>query len=300
MYKEIQDYVKTCEDCQKMTSIPKYYSGLRAPLTSLFDVFSINFAGPLPTTPRGNKHLLVCVEHLTGWPIVCPTPTATAAEVIAFVEEQVIMPFGRPRVILSDNGSCFTAGSLENFMEQNNIKWKTVLAYAPISNGRAERMVGTIKREIGKMVQSRPNDSDRVFSNVLYGCRRRKLASGFSSYELMYGIVSRMPLEYSNDANFEDSTAENRNMETLAIATYRATHMNLVTERPFRSAATENFKDGDFVLVARGKALGSHIKFPPFSSRFYATYTITSANHAQCSLRDNFSSPSKYKDTYSC
>ena len=89
-----------------------------APLTSLFDVFSIDFAGPLPTTPCGNKHLLVCVEHLTGWPIACPIPTATAAEVIAFVEEQVIIPFGRPRVIVSDNVPCFTARSLQTFVRK--------------------------------------------------------------------------------------------------------------------------------------------------------------------------------------
>lgn len=47
-----------------MTCIPKYYSGLEVPLTSIFDVFSIDFDEPLPTIPRGNTYLLVCVEHI--------------------------------------------------------------------------------------------------------------------------------------------------------------------------------------------------------------------------------------------
>ena len=285
MYKEIQDYVKTCEDCQEMTRIPIYYFGLGAPLTSLFDVVPIDFAGTLPTTPRVNKHLLFCVEHLTGWPIICPTPTTTAAEVIAFVEEQVIMPFERPRVIVSDNSPCFTAGSLENFMEQNNIKVKTVLVYAPMSNLRAERMVGTIKRGIRKMVHSRPHDWDLVISKVSYVYRRQNLAYGFSPYyELMYGIVPRMPLEYSPVADVEDPTAKNRKVETLALAIYRAIHMNIVNGRPSRSVVTKSFKAGDFILVARGKALGSNIKWPPFSSKFYGPCMISSPNHPHYKL----------------
>lgn len=55
MYKDVHEYVITCDGCQRMARILKYYSGLKAPLTSLFEVFSIDFAGPLPVTPRGNK-----------------------------------------------------------------------------------------------------------------------------------------------------------------------------------------------------------------------------------------------------
>ena len=62
-------------------------------------------------------------------------------------------------------------------MGENGIKWKTVLAYAPISNGRAEHMVGTINRSIGKMVHSRPNDWGLSISKVLDGYRHRNLAS---------------------------------------------------------------------------------------------------------------------------
>ena len=69
VYKEIGRYVKSCEDCQRMGSLPAYRSALKTPLTTLFDVFSIDFAGPLPTSRTGNKYMLVCVEHLTGWPI---------------------------------------------------------------------------------------------------------------------------------------------------------------------------------------------------------------------------------------
>ena len=150
-------------------------------------VFSIDFAGPFAATPRGNKHWLVCVEHLTGRPIVIPTATAAALELIRLVEEQIIMPFGRPTIIVSDSGPCLIARSLEEFMKSNDIKWKTVLAYAPMSNVRAERMVGTVKRSIGKIVLTHPTDWGLAVAKVLYGYRQRNLSSGFSFFHLMYG-----------------------------------------------------------------------------------------------------------------
>lgn len=87
LYKDVHVYVKTCDGCKQMTSIFNYFSGLKTPVTSQFDVLAIDFAESLPVTPQGNEHFLVCVEHLTGWPIVCAAPTTTASEVLKFVEK---------------------------------------------------------------------------------------------------------------------------------------------------------------------------------------------------------------------
>ena len=64
--KDVFRYVKTCDTCQRMSKLPPYPTKLTKPITSLFEVFSIDFAGPFPETQRSYKHLLVCVEHLTG------------------------------------------------------------------------------------------------------------------------------------------------------------------------------------------------------------------------------------------
>lgn len=100
IYKDIHKYVKSCDDFQRMARIPKYYSGSRASLKSLFDVFLIDSTGPLPTTLCENKNLLVCVEYVTGWPVARPTPTDTASEVNYFVKEHMFMRFGRPRLFV--------------------------------------------------------------------------------------------------------------------------------------------------------------------------------------------------------
>ena len=131
-----------------MAPLPTYRSALRTPLTILFDLFSIDFAGPLPTSRAGNKYMLVCVEHLTGWLIVIPTSNSTGGTVINFVGDHILHPFRPPHIIVSDNAICFTATSIVAFMDEIGTIWKTVAAHAPMSNRRAERMVRTIKNVV--------------------------------------------------------------------------------------------------------------------------------------------------------
>ena len=126
-----------------------------------FDTFSIDFAGPLPMSKEGNRYMLIAVGHLTKWPIAVATKTATTAEVIRFVNEEIIYSFGPPKTIISDNANAFTVTALVEFLAKSNIGWRTVLAYAPMSIGKAERMVGTIKRAIRKTLPGK----DRLLPN---------------------------------------------------------------------------------------------------------------------------------------
>lgn len=155
-----------------MAPLPTYRTSLKTPLTTIFNVFSIDFAGPLPLSRSGNKYLLVCSEHLTGWPIVISTVNATASVVIDFVRDHILQPFGLPRNIVLDNTTCFTTSALDAFMTDIGTIWKTVAAYDPMSNGWAKRMVGTMKRAIGKMVYRARGMWDEMLPSVIYGyCR---------------------------------------------------------------------------------------------------------------------------------
>ena len=145
-------------------------------------MFSIDFAGPFPETQRGYKHLLVCVEHLTGWPIVVPTNVAPAEVVRDFVSTEIIHSFGIPEVVVSDNAQCFTANTMKEFCKHQGISWKTLLSYAPMFIGRAERMVKTIKWGVAKFVLDRGVDLDIHVRQVVNGYRRRPLNSGYSPF----------------------------------------------------------------------------------------------------------------------
>ena len=192
VYTGVRDYVKSCDGCQKARPIPKYKTTLRHPISSLFDVFSIDFAGPFPATSSGNRFVLVAVEHLTGWPIAIATANSTGQVVLGFVKREILYSFGPPRTIVSDNATCFTASDVSSFMAQHGITWRTFLAYAPMSNGREERMVGTLKAAVRKTVLEMGMEWDKALTQDLYGYRRRTLRNGVSPFELMYGVPPRM------------------------------------------------------------------------------------------------------------
>lgn len=111
-----------------------------------FDSFSMKFSGALPLGSNGEKYLFIAVEHLTFWPIVRVVIRYTPDLVLPFLKNDILFTFGLLQDIISDNGRCFTASRVQVFMDGNDIKWKLVLQYAPMSNKKAERMVGTIKQ----------------------------------------------------------------------------------------------------------------------------------------------------------
>lgn len=80
------------------------------------------------------------------------TRDATAPAAMSFVDKEIIRPFGPSTKIVSDNGTSFTAYYLVLVMKNHEIKRRTAMAYASMSDGRAERMVRTLKSEIGTFV----------------------------------------------------------------------------------------------------------------------------------------------------
>ena len=248
---DLYDYVKSCEGCQFASSIPKYRTDLSLPITSLFDSFSIDFAGPFPASKDGSRFVLVAVEHLTGWPLARATSRSTSDVVLDFIKTEIIHPFGPPRSIISDNATAFTSSAVEQFMARFGIKWRTVLAYAPMSNGKAERMVGTLKRGVKKTVVAAQRDWAEALPGVLYGYRRRRMASGASPFELMYGVKPRfLATEAAAHIQESESTDDHRFAELLSSSVHRAKRAE---PRVIKGTPSLPFYVGQEVLLAKGQ-----------------------------------------------
>lgn len=281
---DIHRYVRGCDGCQRASPLPKYRTTLPFPLTNLFDTFSVDFAGPLPKSTFAKRYVLVGVEHLTGWPLGRATKSSSAEEVIKFVKEEVLYSFGPRLTIISDNATCFTAKSLVKFTRDNGIEWKKVLAYAPMSNGRAERMVGTLKKAVRKMVLGQGLYWEKSLPKVFFGYRRRRLAGGVSSFELMYGVPPRIE-PADKPPLIIPSTIAHRNMELMATDATRATRGSKQSESLAPNITeSREFRVGEEVLVAKGVALNPAQKWPALSSKFYGPCRIVRAYHPRYHL----------------
>ena len=75
------------------------------PLQGLMYRWGIDFAGPLPETERGNKYVLVCIEHCTKWIELIALPSKSFGNVARAVVDNILSRFGAPGEILTDQGT---------------------------------------------------------------------------------------------------------------------------------------------------------------------------------------------------
>ena len=81
----------------------------------------MDFVGPLPTTPRRNKYLLVITDYLTRWPEAFAVKDCTAATAARIFVDQIFSRYGAPREIVTDQGTNFTGKVFTETMEMLGI-----------------------------------------------------------------------------------------------------------------------------------------------------------------------------------
>ena len=105
----------------------------------------IDYAGPFL-----RKMFLVTVDAHSKWIDVHMMSCSTSLATVSKLRETFSM-FGIPKVVVLDNGPCFSSSEFQSFMEENGIIHRRVAPYHPSSNGLAERAVQTIKSGLKKL-----------------------------------------------------------------------------------------------------------------------------------------------------
>ena len=138
--KQIESYVKNCEDCALHQNNPKPVSlhpweSARYPWQRLH----LDFAGPF----LGSSYLIV-VDAYSKWPEIIPMQTTTSQSTIKSLMT-LFSTHGLPERIVTDNGPQFCSEEFENFLKVNGIRHTLSAPYHPATNGEAERFVQTFK-----------------------------------------------------------------------------------------------------------------------------------------------------------
>src|SRR6266540_111586 len=94
--------------------------------------------GPLQRVPCGYTHLFVAIDKFTKWIEAKPVTMITAAKAKEFFQD-IVVRFGVPNRIITDNGTQFTRSEFKDWCEEFSIK----ICYASVahsqSNGLVER-----------------------------------------------------------------------------------------------------------------------------------------------------------------
>lgn len=152
-----------------------------------------------------------------------------------------------------------------------------------MSNGRAERMAGTIKKGI-KQAVLRSDALWLTFVNqVVYGYRRRKPSGQQSPFFLMYGVHHRLCVADPKPLLHDPANLANRCYETIAVQSHRAAKGASSSKRLPTNNNVFHYNVGDMVWVAKGRAIGP-MKMRAFQSPWYRPCKVVSAKHPRYEL----------------
>lgn len=149
MQKNIRQFVASCDICQK-SKVSKSNVGLLNPIVveKPGELVCLDLMGPLPKSRGGATMLLVIVDVFSKFVKLYTLKRATTVAILNRVINDYIPKVQKPKCILSDNGTQFTAKLWKERLNECNIRIKTTSVYFPQGNP-TERY----NREVGRLLR---------------------------------------------------------------------------------------------------------------------------------------------------
>ena len=155
MTKDVTEMIQACEACQETR--PANHSEPLTPheipsspwkklVTDLFEIDGVTY--------------LIIADYFSKFPVTIQI-NKTSSSTVAMETKKTLALFGKPNIIVSDNGPQFIGKPYQDFMTSRERQCVTSSPHYPKSNGFIERQVQTVKNTIKK---KSVKDLDRMFN----------------------------------------------------------------------------------------------------------------------------------------
>ncbi|GFW81334.1 retrovirus-related Pol polyprotein from transposon 412 [Trichonephila clavipes] len=136
MKKFISEYIKTCPECNRYKPTNQKPAGLlRTPAyTQRFETLAIDLFGPLPETSTGKKWIFIVEDTSTKWVELFALAEATAENCAKTLIGEVLLRYGLPRRLISDNGPQFISAVMQLTCDFLEIMQHLIPVYHPQAN----------------------------------------------------------------------------------------------------------------------------------------------------------------------
>ena len=276
MRRDVVRYTNDCDICKvtKRGSIPEH---LRPPIqvntgdflaSRPFEAVHIDLIGPLPASARyRNVYVFTVCCRLTKYGEAFAMQSKRAEDIADAFFEEIILRYGPPRVVYSDQGSEFCNKLFSALSRLMQSKHLTTTPYTPQSNGQAERFNQTLFQMLRAYMNEEGADQnlwDDYLSCVRFAYNTTiNTSTGYTPHLLCKGFEASLPLDsvLTDDAVVDlDDWVENRRRWLLKawrnvseLLSERSIHYNdsRSTDGPKKKWKWSAFSVGDWVFLSR-------------------------------------------------
>ena len=288
--KDVEMYIKQCVNCNRNKGNVNSPAPLERYPTELypFQVVTMDFLGPFQTSYRGNKYVLVFVDHLSRWVEIVPTRDRLAATVAEAFKSRIIVRHSCPEILMSDNASEFTSEILKKLCDFYDVNKVEITPYKPSSNGAVERMNGKIKAILKSMVTPDSNEWDLALEDVqLIINKTVNETTGETPHYILYGYDKRLPVSLLDDArkptnvyNYDDYISERlrKYYNTVKKTRELIKRNQKLWEKYYPSKEKKEIKVGTVVYVRKMVPDGPNTKLSPKFDGPYRVLNVLNNN----------------------
>lgn len=203
MNKDVTEYIRSCTLCAQNNPVRRKPAGhLQSipPPEGVWHMLSMDFHGPItPTSRHGNRYILSLTDIFSKFFITRAVRDCTADTAARFLQEDVILRYGTPKCILTDNGTHFTSSLMNSLLHRLGITHLYSTPYHPQCNGQIERFNSTMDSKIASLSNQYRSDWDDQLPFVTFNYNTTvHSTTQIIPFELMYGRSPVLPCDPQN------------------------------------------------------------------------------------------------------
>lgn len=292
MYKDVQDVISRCGQCDRVRAS---YNGMNKtlnplPIQGLWYRVHVDLFGPVNPSTQGNTYVMIMIDAYTKTLEVQPIKAAEPRYTADAFSRCIIGRYGAVAVVTSDRG-------LEWSDEFSQLLIDCAIDHRPTSpghasaNGQAERAVQVVKRALKKMCEDAGNAADweKHLPWLCLGYNASPNASTrMAPYTLLYGTPCVIPPavreRMTEPINFDDPETAAKELLLRKAAMERDAAMagnNLAIAQHRDTLRYARIRDGSYLPKVREFLPGDYVyrKPPPVDGKGTSGLAIATRPH---------------------
>ena len=201
MADDVKDWLKQCTTCMKRKSPTGRHHPLgNIPTGHRWDRIAMDILNVCDPTPDGYRYILVIADYFSKWTEAFPIKDKCADTVADVLVDKIILRFGMPLVIHSDQGREFENGLMKSLCTLLGCAKTRTAPYHPESDGMGQRFNRTCLMMLLMFLNDRRDNWNELLPFVMHAYRTSVHEStGHSPFHLMMGEECSLPQDVSTD-----------------------------------------------------------------------------------------------------